>query len=203
MRTIPCRNESVADGSSGRWYVLAKAETDTPVRPVSKIATTARQTKSIGRTLLLCRSNASRMRSNCTGARNLGGASRDQAGCRDPKNCSMPDRCFSISGGMHAHQNERPSAFAPVYPKGYYARCMRIRQTKVFEKWLRKLRDRKARARIGIRIRRLSLGSLGDVRPVGKGVSELRIDSGPGYRVYVMVSGSHSAVLLIGGDKRT
>ncbi len=96
-----------------------------------------------------------------------------------------------------------PSAFAPVYPKGYYARCMRIRQTKVFEKWLRKLRDRKARARIGIRIRRLSLGSLGDVRPVGNGVSELRIDYGPGYRVYVMVSGSHSAVLLIGGDKRT
>ncbi len=59
-----------------------------------------------------------------------------------------------------------------------------IRQTDVFHKWLKGLRDFTARARINLRIRRLSLGNPGDVRPVGEGVSELRIDYGPGYRVY-------------------
>jgi putative addiction module killer protein len=58
-----------------------------------------------------------------------------------------------------------------------------IRQTEVFSNWLRKLRDHNARARIQIRIRRLSLGNFGDVKPVGEGISELRIDYGPGYRV--------------------
>ena len=59
-----------------------------------------------------------------------------------------------------------------------------IRQTKVYARWFRRLRDRQARVRIDNRIRRLSLGNLGDVRPVGEGVSEIRIDYGPGYRVY-------------------
>lgn len=59
-----------------------------------------------------------------------------------------------------------------------------IRQTDVFHKWIKGLRDFTARARINLRIRRLSLGNPGDVRPVGEGVSELRIDYGPGYRVY-------------------
>lgn len=59
-----------------------------------------------------------------------------------------------------------------------------IRQTEEYNRWFQNLRDRQARARIDIRIRRLSLGNLGDVKPVGKGVSELRIDYGPGYRVY-------------------
>jgi putative addiction module killer protein len=58
-----------------------------------------------------------------------------------------------------------------------------VRQTEVFSTWLRKLRDENARARIQIRIRRLSLGNFGDVKPAGDGVSELRIDYGPGYRV--------------------
>ena len=55
--------------------------------------------------------------------------------------------------------------------------------------------------RINIRIRRLSLGNAGDVKPVGEGVSELRIDYGPGYRVYFVTSGSEIILLLIGGDK--
>ena len=65
-----------------------------------------------------------------------------------------------------------------------------IRQTEVFSNWLRKLSDQNARAHIQIRIRRLSLGNFGDVKPVGEGVSELRIDYGPGYRVYFQRTGS-------------
>jgi putative addiction module killer protein len=78
-----------------------------------------------------------------------------------------------------------------------------VRQTEVFSNWLRKLRDQKARARIQIRIRRLSLGNFGDVKPVGEGVSELRIDYGPGYRVYFQRIGSLLVLLLVGGAKRT
>jgi putative addiction module killer protein len=65
------------------------------------------------------------------------------------------------------------------------------------------LQDRRARVRIQVRIDRLSLGNPGDVRPVGEGVSELRIDYGPGYRVYFVQSGQTLVVLLAGGDKRT
>jgi putative addiction module killer protein len=80
---------------------------------------------------------------------------------------------------------------------------IRIRQTEVFATWLRNLRDRQTRARIQVRIDRLALGLSGDVRPVGEGVSELRIDHGPGYRVYFVRRGSELIVLLAGGDKRT
>lgn len=59
-----------------------------------------------------------------------------------------------------------------------------IRQTEVYARWFDSLRDRQARARIDARLRRLSLGNPGDVEPVGEGVSELRVDYGPGYRVY-------------------
>ena len=69
--------------------------------------------------------------------------------------------------------------------------------------WFASLRDRQARARIDVRIRRLSLGNPGDVRPVGEGVSELRIDYGPGYRVYYVQRGAYLVILLAGGDKRT
>jgi putative addiction module killer protein len=78
-----------------------------------------------------------------------------------------------------------------------------IRQTKTFADWFRDLRDRRARARIQVRIDRLSLGNPGDVKPVGEGVSELRIDYGPGYRVYFVRRGEMVVVLLAGGDKRT
>ena len=76
-----------------------------------------------------------------------------------------------------------------------------VRQTEVYARWFRRLRDRQARARIDIRIRRLSLGNPGDVRPVGEGVSEIRIDYGPGYRVYFAQRGQTLIVLLAGGDK--
>lgn len=78
-----------------------------------------------------------------------------------------------------------------------------VRQTEVFSTWLRKLRDLQVLARIQIRIRRLSLGNFGDAKPVGKGVSELRIDYGPGYRVYFQKTGNVLVLLLVGGTKQT
>jgi len=76
-----------------------------------------------------------------------------------------------------------------------------IRQTEAFAKWLQRLKDRKAKGRVLVRIRRLELGNPGDVKPVGEGVSELRIDYGPGYRVYFKQSGPALVILLAGGDK--
>ena len=74
-------------------------------------------------------------------------------------------------------------------------------QTDVYSRWFDRLRDRQAKLRINERIRRLLLGNLGDVGPVGEGVSELRIDYGPGYRVYYARSGQTLVILLAGGDK--
>ena len=76
-----------------------------------------------------------------------------------------------------------------------------FRQTEVYARWFRRLRDRQARVRIDNRIRRLSLGNPGDVRHVGEGVSEIRIDYGPGYRVYFVQRAEALVVLLAGGDK--
>lgn len=78
-----------------------------------------------------------------------------------------------------------------------------IRQTEHYADWFARLRDRQARARIDARIRRLSLGNPGDVKPVGAGVSELRIDYGPGYRIYFARRGQSLVILLAGGDKHS
>ena len=78
-----------------------------------------------------------------------------------------------------------------------------IRKTDLFAKWLDNLRDLQARARIQARIERLALENPGDVAPVGEGVSELRINYGPGYRVYFKQRGRELIILLAGGDKRT
>lgn len=76
-----------------------------------------------------------------------------------------------------------------------------IQQTELFACWLNDLRDRSAKARIELRLRRASLGNLGDIRSVGGGVSEMRIDHGPGYRVYFALRNRTLVILLCGGDK--
>jgi putative addiction module killer protein len=78
-----------------------------------------------------------------------------------------------------------------------------IRQTEVFANWFRALRDRQARARMQVRIDRLQLGLPGDVKSIGEGVSELRIDYSPGYRIYFTKRRRELIILLAGGDKRT
>ena len=78
-----------------------------------------------------------------------------------------------------------------------------IRKTDLFAHWLDELRDIQARARVQSRIERLAAGNPGDVEPVGEGVSELRINYGPGYRVYFKQRGPELIILLAGGDKRT
>ena len=78
-----------------------------------------------------------------------------------------------------------------------------IRKTEVFAKWLDGLQDIRARARVLVRIERLATGNPGDVAPVGEGVSELKINYGPGYRVYYKQFGEQLVILLAGGDKHT
>ena len=78
-----------------------------------------------------------------------------------------------------------------------------VRKTETYAQWLDGLRDIHARARIQVRVERLAVGNPGDVKSVGDGVSELRIDYGPGYRVYFTMRGHTMVILLAGGDKRT
>ena len=80
---------------------------------------------------------------------------------------------------------------------------MEIRKTPIFDQWLKKLRDSNARFRIHNRISRLAKGNPGDVKPIGEGCSEMRIDYGPGYRVYYKDTGKMIVILLCGGDKAT
>jgi putative addiction module killer protein len=78
-----------------------------------------------------------------------------------------------------------------------------VRQTKEFSAWLHRLRDANAAARILARVRRMEQGNPGDTRSVGKGILEMRIAYGPGYRIYYLHRGAQIVVLLCGGDKRT
>lgn len=80
---------------------------------------------------------------------------------------------------------------------------LEIRKTDTYAHWIDNLHDLQARARIQVRIERLAAGNPGDVRPVGEGISELRIDYGPGYRVYFAKRGREVVLLLAGGDKTT
>ena len=79
---------------------------------------------------------------------------------------------------------------------------MEIKQTSEFRRWLKKLKDKDAVMRIALRLRRIELtGNLGDAKPLSDGVSELRFDFGPGYRVYFSRRGQIVLLLLVGGDK--
>ena len=83
----------------------------------------------------------------------------------------------------------------------YSCHMTEVIRSSVFDKWLSGLRDRQAMARIGARLDRLAVGHFGDAASVGGGVTELRIDCGPGYRVYCLRRGEQRVVLLCGGDK--
>lgn len=78
---------------------------------------------------------------------------------------------------------------------------VRVLQTDEYARWFAALRDQRARARIDVRVRRLSLGNAGDAKALGGGISELRIDYGPGYRLYFTQAGDRLVLLLTGGDK--
>ena len=100
---------------------------------------------------------------------------------------------------------KRPAVrhLAPSPPVNYSSQVSRVVRSETFDRWLRKLKDRRAVARVLVRIDRLAASNPGDVRPVGAGISELRIDYGPGYRVYYLQEGDELILLLCGGDKST
>ena len=85
----------------------------------------------------------------------------------------------------------------------YSSQMVQVLKSDVFDAWLGKLRDHEAKARILVRVARLSQGNPGDVKSVGHGVLEMRVDLGPGYRIYFTRRGDQIALLLCGGDKRT
>ena len=85
----------------------------------------------------------------------------------------------------------------------YSFSVIEIVQSDTFSEWLGRLKDRQARARIQMRLDRMALGNPGDVKPVREGISEMRVDCGPGYRVYFIQRGQQRVVLLAGGDKRS
>jgi putative addiction module killer protein len=85
----------------------------------------------------------------------------------------------------------------------YILVLLEFKQTETFRKWRLRLKDERARALIASRLDRLAFGHAGNVKPVGRGISELRIDHGPGYRVYFQRRGSTIIILLCGDDKST
>jgi putative addiction module killer protein len=80
---------------------------------------------------------------------------------------------------------------------------LEVRKTEVFDEWLSRLADQRAKAKIASRIERLGLGNPGDVKPVGDGISEMRVPYGPGYRVYFKQTDKAVILLMCGGDKST
>lgn len=96
---------------------------------------------------------------------------------------------------------ERQALSCKYVSYGIHLGMIEVQKTATFADWLSGLRDRQARARIQVRIDRLALGNPGDVKPVGEGVSELRVVYSPGYRIYFVQRGNVLVVLLCGGDK--
>ena len=125
---------------------------------------------------------------------------RSRFGYRDL--ASRKGKRLITSAGKRRTGDQAPVDWQFVIYMLHFA-VIEVRQTEVFSKWLRKLRDQQARGRIADRLLRVQGGNLGDAKTVGGGVSELRIDYGPGYRVYFVQRGPVVIVLLCGGDKRT
>ena len=97
----------------------------------------------------------------------------------------------------------RPRALASKSPIGYNGFMIEVRQTTEFSRWLHRLKDANAVARIVARIRRMEQGNPGNAKSVGSGVMEMRVDHGPGYRIYYVRRGTTIVILLCAGDKRT
>ena len=111
-------------------------------------------------------------------------------------------RSASKLGSEFARSDFAVAAFDTRQPVLYKGQAFQVVETDVFHRWLGSLADRRARARVVERLKRASNGSFGDVKPVGSGVSEMRIDYGPGYRVYFFRHGKVLVVVLCGGDKK-
>lgn len=90
-----------------------------------------------------------------------------------------------------------------MYLNGYNLCMYNVQQTQKFSQWLTKLKDMRARIAIMRRVERAQSGNLGDVKSVGESVYEMRIDMGPGYRLYYTIHGDEIIILLVGGDKST
>ena len=86
---------------------------------------------------------------------------------------------------------------------GYNRHVVVVRSTRTFDRWLKNLKDRSGRSRILLRLDRLARGNPGQVAPIGQGLSELKINTGPGYRIYFLQSGNELVLLLCGGNKST
>jgi putative addiction module killer protein len=102
--------------------------------------------------------------------------------------------------------HRQPEIAPIIYTSGaviYSSQMIEVRQTAVFREWLDGMADRRAAARIAQRIVRLQAGLLGDAKSVGDGLMELRVDAGPGYRVYFLQRGRVLIILLCGGDKKS
>lgn len=116
--------------------------------------------------------------------------------------CALPfSPTLSFSAGLPQVQDAlTPSVVSPVFDN-YSLQMIELIRSATFDRWLSGLRDRRAVARIAARLDRLAMGHPGDAEPVGHGVSELRINYGPGYRVYYLQRGPVLVILLCGGDK--
>jgi len=106
-----------------------------------------------------------------------------------------------IDVSHHSKGKKIEKSLDRIYPTGYNKDEINVQETDFFKKWMKALKDKTARTIINARIRRLSLGNKGDTGPIGDGVSELRIDYGPGYRVYYTMIQGCLIILLCGGDK--
>ena len=104
---------------------------------------------------------------------------------------------------LHQIEAARTCRFDSFRYVNYSQHMLDVLKSETFDQWLIGLKDRLARIRVLAHVDRLAAGNAGDAKPVGDGISELRIDQGPGYRVYFMRRGAHIVLLLCGGDKST
>ncbi|HEY7302216.1 MAG TPA: type II toxin-antitoxin system RelE/ParE family toxin [Xanthobacteraceae bacterium] len=109
---------------------------------------------------------------------------------------------YLLHGTKSSSSNPRSGKHCTAVNYGLHCRTVKVRRTAEFDNWLRRLRDERAKARIASRIQRIAFGNLGDCKSLGGGLTEMRVDYGPGYRIYFIEQGPDVVILLCGGDKR-